>query len=142
MIFLKKSRDRRGDRQDRVFIDLGPLWSNLKGGGVVRRICVCFLQSVEMKNEVILKYNSRAEPNRTEPNQPNRTEPNRTTLKGVVLVYFSVRFGWFQLARPTSEILIFQLEKHAFPKPRYQTINIFEGAVAFLKMLISLCLYF
>ena len=52
--FLEKSGDPRGDRQDKVFVDLGPLYTNLKGEGVLKSICVCFLQSNGNKeNDVI-----------------------------------------------------------------------------------------
>jgi len=70
--------------------------------------------------------------------EPNRTEPNYTKRWSFGVVYF--QFGWFQFARPASEILIFQLEKHTFSNPRYETITILQGAVAIFKTLISLCL--
>ena len=70
--------------------------------------------------------------------EPNRTEPNYTKRCSFGVVYF--QFGWFQFARPASEILIFQLEKDTFSNPRYETITIFQGAVAIFKTLISLCL--
>ena len=67
--------------------------------------------------------------------EPNRTEPNYTKRCSFGVVYF--QFGWFQFARPASEILIFQLEKHTFSNPRYETITILQGAVAFFVTLIS-----
>ena len=70
----------------------------------------------------------------------NRTEPNYTKRCSFGVVYF--QFGWFHLVRPALEMLIFQLEKHTFPKPRFQTINLTEGAVAIFKTMIPLCLYF
>ena len=72
--------------------------------------------------------------------QQTRTEPNYTKRCSFGVVYF--QFGWFHLIWPALEMLVFQLEKHTFPKPRFQTINITEGAVAIFKTLISLCLYF